>query len=193
MPRIIAGVAGGRRLAVPPGSRTRPTADRTREALFSALHSLRGPLQDARVLDLYAGSGALGLDALSRGAAHALLVENDARALRTLRANVRDLGLGGQVAAETVERVVGAPPRPPYEGAAYDVVLADPPYSTEPERVERVLLDLLRHGWLADDAVLVVERPARGAALTWPAGLQAERERRYGEATLWYGRADRRS
>ena len=191
--RIIAGAAGGRRLAVPPGHRTRPTADRTREALFSSLASLWGPLEGARVLDLYAGSGALGLEALSRGAAHALLVENDARALRTLRANVRELGLGGQVAAESVERLVAAPPRPPYEGPPYDVVVADPPYATEPERVERVLLDLLRHGWLAEDAVLAVERPARGPAVVWPSGLVAERERRYGEATLWYGRADRRS
>ena len=193
MTRIIAGTAGGRRLAVPPGARTRPTADRTREALFSSLVSLQGPLDGARVLDLYAGSGALGLEALSRGAEHALLVENDAKALRVLRANVRDLALPGvQVAAEPVERVVGAPPGAAY-GDAYDVVLADPPYSTTPERVERVLADLVGHGWLADGAVVVVERSSRGPGPAWPGGLVAERERRYGEASLWYGRADRRS
>ncbi|MDP9407002.1 MAG: 16S rRNA (guanine(966)-N(2))-methyltransferase RsmD [Actinomycetota bacterium] len=193
MTRIIAGVAGGRRIAVPPGQRTRPTTDRTREALFSSLVSLLGPLDGARVLDLYAGSGALGLEALSRGAERALLVENDAKALRALRANVRDLGLpGAQVAAEPVERVVGAPPGSAY-GGPYDVVLADPPYATTAERVERVLADLIGHGWLADGAVVAVERSSRGLGPAWPAGLVAERERRYGEATLWYGRADRRS
>ena len=186
MTRIIAGTAGGRRLAVPAGSRTRPTADRAREAMFSSVESLAGPLGGARVLDLYAGSGALGLEALSRGAVSALLVESDPRVLRTLRANVLAVGLSGaDVVGEPVERVVAAPPR----GGPVDLVLADPPYSTEPERVERVLADLVAAGWLNPGAVVVVERPSRGPALTWPPGLVAERDRRYGEALLWYGRA----
>src|SRR5437764_1021295 len=105
MSRIVAGVAGGRRLAVPPGRDTRPTSDRTREALFSALAALVD-LDGARVLDLYAGSGAVGLEALSRGAAHALLVEADPRAARVIRDNARTLDLpGAQIRAEKVERV----------------------------------------------------------------------------------------
>jgi len=184
--RVIAGAAGGRRLAVPPGDRTRPTSDRTREALFSAVESLRGRLEGARVLDLYAGSGAVGLESLSRGADHALLVECDPKALRTLRANVRGLGLpGAQVAAEKVERLVAGPP----VGPAYDVVFADPPYALADSVVAEVLHGLADHGWLAPAAVVVVERSSRGAPLRWPVGLVAVRERRYGEGTLWYGRA----
>lgn len=185
MTRVIAGTAGGRRLAVPPGARTRPTSDRTREALFSAVESMRGALQGARVLDLYAGSGAVGLEALSRGAAAALLVEADARALRTLRANVRALGLlGARVAAEKVERALAGPP----DGPAYDVVFADPPYALADAVVETVLRALVDQGWLATDAVVVVERASRSEPLRWPAGLLGVRERRYGEGTLWYGR-----
>jgi len=184
--RVIAGAAGGRRLAVPPGDRTRPTSDRTREALFSAMESMRGGLEGARVLDLYAGSGAVALESLSRGAGHALLVECDAKVLRTLRANVRTLGLpGADVAAEKVERLLAGPPG----GPAYDVVFADPPYKLADSAVEEVLRELLRSGWLAPAAVVVVERSSRGAPLRWPAGLVGVRERRYGEGTLWYGRA----
>ncbi len=185
MTRVISGSAGGRRLAVPRGTRTRPTSDRTREALFSAVESMRGGLVGARVLDLYAGSGAVGIESLSRGAAHALLVELDPKVLRTLRANLRALGLpGGQIVAAKVERVVAAAPA----GAAYDVAFADPPYAIDDAAVSAVLQGLLEHGWLAPGAVVVVERASRGAPLRWPAGLAAARERRYGEATLWYGR-----
>jgi 16S rRNA (guanine966-N2)-methyltransferase len=183
--RVIAGAAGGRRLAVPRGTRTRPTSDRTREALFSAVESMRGTLFGARVLDLYAGSGAVGLESLSRGAAHALLVEADPKALRTLRANVGALGLpGAQVVAEKVERVLTGPPG----GSVYDLVFADPPYPLGDDAVEAVLRALVRSGWLAADSVVVVERSSRGAPLRWPAGLVGVRERRYGEGTLWYGR-----
>jgi len=183
--RIVAGAAGGRRLAVPPGGRTRPTADRTREALFSSLEALLGPLEGARVLDLYAGSGALGLEALSRGAGHVLLVEHDARALRVLRENTRAVGLpGARVAGEPVERMLAADAPEPY-----DVVLADPPYALAEDRLARVLGRLVAGGWLAADGVVVLERASRGAAPTWPDGLTGERSRRYGEATLWYGRA----
>ena len=109
--RVIAGAAGGRRLAVPPGQGTRPTSDRAREGLFSTWESLRGTLEGARVLDLYGGSGAVGLEALSRGAAHVLLVEADARAARTIRENVRSLGLpGAEVRPGKAEKVVAGPP-----------------------------------------------------------------------------------
>jgi 16S rRNA (guanine966-N2)-methyltransferase len=136
------------------------------------------------VLDLYAGSGALGLEALSRGAAECLLVESDARAARVLHANVAALGLpGARVVVDTVERALATAPAAPY-----DVVLADPPYDTRAQRVAQVLLALLEGGWADAGTVAAVERPTRGAPLTWPAGWEPARERKYGEATLWYGR-----
>jgi 16S rRNA (guanine966-N2)-methyltransferase len=175
--RIIAGQARGRRLRVPPGPATRPTADRAREGLFSSLLSLLD-LDGARVLDLYAGSGALGLEALSRGAGTATFVEEDPAALRVLRANVEAVGRpGADVVDEHVEHFLSRPAT-----SAYDLALLDPPYDDE---VAAVLEDLLP--WLADDAVVVVERDSRGPELAWPAGLEGVRTRRYGAATLWYG------
>jgi 16S rRNA (guanine966-N2)-methyltransferase len=185
MTRVIAGAARGRRLAVPAGRGTRPTADRAREALFSSIEALRGPFPGARVLDLYAGSGAVGLEALSRGAATAVLVESDPAAVRTLRANVEAVGLpGADVRADRVERVVARAP-----GAAYDVVFCDPPYELPDRDLAVVLEDAGRTGWLATGALVVVERATRGGPWVWPEGFTAERSRRYGEATLWYGRA----
>ncbi|MDQ6650000.1 MAG: 16S rRNA (guanine(966)-N(2))-methyltransferase RsmD [Actinomycetota bacterium] len=187
MTRIIAGAAGGRRLAVPSGTATRPTADRVREALFSAVTSAVGEPAGARVLDLYAGSGALGLEALSRGAEHALLVEADARVLRTLRANVAALDLpGAEVRADRVERVLASSPP-----AAYDLALADPPYALDAADVDAVLSALAANGWLAPGALVVLERSSRGRPPAWPQGVQGTLSRRYGEATLWYGRAAR--
>ena len=171
--RIVAGTHRGRRLAVPTGRGTRPTSDRAREGLFSSLLSLVD-LEGARVLDLYAGSGALGLEALSRGAGAATLVESDERALTVLRANAASLGLAAEVVAEPVERFLAGPPQP------YDVVVLDPPYDLD---VDPVLVALVP--WAGD--VVVVERRTRGPAPTWPAGLEPLRSRRYGEATLWYG------
>ena len=112
MTRVIAGTAGGRRLAVPPGTGTRPTSDRAREGLFSTWQSLLGgPLDGERVLDLYAGSGAVGLEALSRGAGHTLLVEADAKAVRTVRENVKNLGLpGADVRSGKAEQIIRATP-----------------------------------------------------------------------------------
>jgi 16S rRNA (guanine966-N2)-methyltransferase len=152
--------------------------------LFSSLAALVGAWAGRRVLDLYAGSGAVGLEALSRGAAHALMVESDPRAVRTITANVETLGLPGAVVRQgRVERVVahGLP------GPAYDVVFADPPYDLTDDELRTVLADLSPA--VADAAVVVVERATRGGAWTWPVGYEAVRSRRYGEATLWYGRA----
>jgi 16S rRNA (guanine966-N2)-methyltransferase len=186
--RVIAGAARGRRLAVPAGRGTRPTSDKAREALFSTLESMTGGLEGSRVLDLYAGSGAVGLEAASRGAAAVVCVESDARAARVLTENVRSLGLPGAVARRVpVERLVGAA-LPPDE-AAYDVVFADPPYTLAGDRVAAVLTALWRGGWLADGAVVAVERATRDGEFAWPAGFTADRSRRYGEGTLWYGRA----
>lgn len=186
MTRIVAGAAGGRRVAVPPGQATRPTSDRAREGLFSTLQALRGSLSGARVLDLYAGSGAVGLEALSRGAAHALLVEADARAARTVRSNIDALGLAGAVLSQAkVDRALAAGPG----GDRYDLVFADPPYAVGDDELGAVLATLRDHDWLRPGALVVVERPARGGEFAWPAGYVPDRSRRYGEAVLWYGRA----
>ncbi|GAA5042107.1 16S rRNA (guanine966-N2)-methyltransferase [Thermocatellispora tengchongensis] len=185
MTRVIAGSAGGRRLAVPAGRATRPTSDRAREGIFSTVGSLLGPLEGASVLDLYAGSGAVGLEALSRGAARAVLVESDPRAVKAIRANIAALGLpGAELVADRVERVLAreAPGR-------FDLVFADPPYALADDVVAAVLERLRDGGWLADDALVAVERESRGPELKWPAGYLEERVRRYGEAAVWYGRA----
>ncbi|MFD3438215.1 16S rRNA (guanine(966)-N(2))-methyltransferase RsmD [Streptomyces sp. NPDC058685] len=186
MTRVIAGTAGGRRLAVPPGTGTRPTSDRAREGLFSSWESLLGTLAGLRVADLYAGSGAVGLEALSRGASHALLVEADARAARIVRENVRTLGLpGAEVRTGKAEQIVTGPaPSDPY-----DVVFLDPPYAVTDDDLREILLTLRSEGWLADDAVVTVERSTRGGEFVWPQGFEPVRARRYGEGTLWYGRA----
>jgi 16S rRNA (guanine966-N2)-methyltransferase len=184
--RIIAGTQGGRRLAAPPGAATRPTSDRVREALFSALETMT-ELSGGRVVDLYAGSGAVGLEALSRGAAHALLVEHDARAARIIRENIRALGIGdrARLANGRVAQVLAAGPG---DEGPYDVVFADPPYPMADAEVAAALAALVGNGWLARGAVVAVERGTRGPALTWVDGITAERSRRYGETMLWYGR-----
>jgi 16S rRNA (guanine966-N2)-methyltransferase len=184
MTRIIAGSAGGRRLAVPPGRGTRPTSDRAREGVFLTLDSLHG-LAGARVADLYAGSGAVGLEALSRGAASALLVESDPKVVRTIKANVRALELdGATVVAAKVERLLAEAP-----DEAYDIVFADPPYAVPDDEVVRVLELLRDNGWLVEGALVAFERETRGKAVMWPEGYVEERVRRYGEASVWYGRA----
>ncbi|KUJ64619.1 16S rRNA (guanine(966)-N(2))-methyltransferase RsmD [Streptomyces albus subsp. albus] len=186
MTRVIAGAAGGRRLAVPPGTGTRPTSDRAREGLFSTWESLLGSLHGARVLDLYGGSGAVGLEALSRGAEHVLLVESDGRAARVIRENVRVIGLpGAEVRTAKAEQISGqqAPAEP------YDVVFLDPPYAVTDEQLREILLTLGRNGWLAPRALVTVERSTRGGEFRWPAEFEGLRARRYGEGTLWYGRA----
>ncbi|MFH9552336.1 16S rRNA (guanine(966)-N(2))-methyltransferase RsmD [Streptomyces sp. NPDC017435] len=186
MTRVIAGAAGGRRLAVPPGTGTRPTSDRAREGLFSTWQSLLGgPLDGERVLDLYAGSGAVGLEALSRGAGHTLLVEADARAARTIRENVKALGLpGAEVRAGKARQIIEAAPAAPY-----DLVFLDPPYAVANDDLREILLTLRSGGWLAADALVTVERSTRGGEFPWPDGFEALRARRYGEGTFWYGRA----
>ena len=169
---------------VPDGRDTRPTSDRAREGLFATVSSIVGPLAGARVLDLYAGSGAVGLEALSRGAEHVLLVEHGARAARVIRQNIEAIGLPG--AAVITDRVERALARGPGEGR-YDVVFADPPYALPAAEVARVLALLTEHGWLAPGALVIVERATRSGPLSWPDGFVPDRARRYGEATFWYG------
>ncbi len=177
--RIVAGTAGGRRLKVPPKG-TRPTSERVREALFNALETA-GELDGARVLDLYAGSGALGLEALSRGASDALFVESDRRAVEVLRGNVAALGLGGTVRAGQVEAVVAAP-----APASYDLVLADPPYAVDAAALGSVLAALAAGGWLGRAALVVVERAARDGEPDWPPGFAPSRAKKYGDTAVFW-------
>ena len=185
MTRVIAGSAGGRRIAVPTGRDTRPTSDRAREGLFATVHSLLGDLDGLRAADLYAGSGAVGLEALSRGAAHVLLVESAKQAAKVIKANVQALGLpGAELVTDRVERVIRTTPPEPY-----DLIFADPPYAV-PDEAVLAMLDALRdNGWLAEGALVAVERATRGEPVRWPAGYTESRARRYGEGTLWYGHA----
>ena len=185
--RIIAGAARGRRLAVPKGTVTRPTSDRAREGLFATVTTIHGPLHGARVLDLYAGSGAVGLEALSRGAARVVFVESDARAAQVIRANLASVALpGGELARGQVQRFLD---RGPGAEAAFDLVVADPPYAASEAEVTGMLTVLASGGWLAPGALVAVERATRAGPLPWPAGYRADRSRRYGEATFWYGLA----
>ena len=183
MTRIIGGTAGGRRLKTPPGDGTRPTSDRVREALFSALESQLGTLSGRSVLDLYAGSGAIALEALSRGAATATAVESDPKVSRLISANAADLGLALTVIARPVERVTAAP-----APEAFDVVFADPPYPLSEDDLARTLRDLDTHGWVTSGSLVIIERSVRSPEPTYPAGWEALRERRYGETVLWYVR-----
>lgn len=180
MSRIVGGAAGGRRLRMPSGRGTRPTSDRVREGLFS---SLGGVLDGKSFLDLYAGSGAVGLEAASRGAAPVVLVERDAKALGVLRVNVATLGLAsvsvrGEPVASYLRRVDES--QPPQQ---FDVVFIDPPYTDPVDEV----LQLVAERWLADDGVVVVERASRDD-FAWPGELVEDRSRHYGDTTLWYGR-----
>lgn len=183
MTRIISGTAGGRRLQTPPGSTTRPTSDRVREALFSRLEH-RGLIEGASVLDLYAGSGALGLEAASRGAAQVLLVESHKAAAKVIRANAVVIGHPGvRVLADTVERALAAGPP---TGLRFDLVLVDPPYDVTEDALAAVLAALVQHQWLAREAFVVVERSSRSPQPTWPDGLELSGEKRYGETAMWF-------
>ncbi len=181
MTRIVAGAAGGRRLVVPDGEVTRPTSDRVREALFSTLGSMLD-LDGLRVLDLYAGSGALGLEAMSRGAGHVTFVERDRRALSCLRRNIDSTGLQPcAVRASDVARALSSCPDEPV-----DLVLVDPPYKVSSHEVIATLARGVDSGWFADGAVVVVERPSREAEPDWPADLEVLQRRDYGDTRLWY-------
>ncbi len=185
MSRIIAGEARGRRIKAPTGHQTRPTSDRVREALFSAVDSALGSLVGLRFLDVYAGSGAVGLEARSRGAGVVTLVEHDRRTAALIRENAQALGFRGvDVVVAPAGRALALPPRAPY-----DVVFLDPPYALPAEDVEADLRALVEHRWLAHEALVVVERSGRGPGPAWPEGLVGDRSRRYGETTLWYGHA----
>ncbi len=185
MTRIIGGRAGGRRLTAPRGADTRPSSDRVREALFSAIEAWCGSLTGLRFLDLYAGSGAVGLEAWSRGAGVVTLVEQNRRTSALISANADSIGFPqAHVVSATVSATLQRTPRAPY-----DLAFLDPPYPLADTAVIADLTALGRFGWLVPGALVVVERSARGAALAWPAGFVATREKKYGDTMLWYGHA----
>lgn len=178
--RVIAGRARGRRLSVPPAG-TRPTSDRVREALFSSLDSEVGDWSSVRFLDLCAGSGAVGLEALSRGAAAATLVEQDRRCLEVLRRNVAAVGAGGEVIAADARSWLPGDRR-------FDVVYIDPPYAVPEEDVHAMLRNLVSADAVSDQALVVIERSSRSGN-PWPqTDWEPLRQREYGDTTLWYGR-----
>lgn len=193
MTRIIAGHAGSLRLEVPKAG-TRPTSDRVREAIFSALESW-GALDGARVLDLYAGSGALGLEAASRGAGDVTLVEKHPQAAQVASRNTRTVlaawgraGSGSSAPRITVERqsVQSFLDRDSSFGtsALWDVVLIDPPYDLGEAKLTANLEALMPR--LAEDAVVLVERSSRSPKPTLPEGLMPLRDKKYGETALWW-------
>lgn len=199
MTRIVAGVVGGRRLSVP-ASGTRPTSDRVREALFSSLETLLPHgLTGARVLDLYAGSGAVGLEAWSRGASRVVLVEAAAVAVKVMRANVASLrdagGRGGGVGVVggkgkiDVLAVRAEKAAVNLAGAEFDVVFADPPYELPTVQVAGVFATLAQVAAARSGAIIVVERASRDR-WEWPLGYRALHDRKYGDATLHYATYD---
>lgn len=180
--RVIAGTLGGRRLTAPRGSRTRPTSDRVREALFMSLE----PFDGLRVVDLFAGSGALAIEALSRGAERADVAESDPGALRVLKANLAALDLAARVTVWPLELPRGL--RRMREAlAAADLVLADPPYGGAVARA--TLAALGEPGTLAAGARVVVEHHVKDALPETAGALARERERRYGETQVTIYRA----
>lgn len=188
MTRIIGGSEGGRRIKTPPGDATRPTSDRVREALFSLLEARYGVLDRLGFLDLYAGSGAIGLEAASRGASWVVGVESDRRTAAVARDNAISLDSVVEIVAQPVASFLAQP-----ASMRVDVVYLDPPYPLTEDDLGRDLASLVANGWLADDALVVVERSRRSPEPDWPAGLEPlpgkRRQKKYGETVLWLAEA----
>jgi 16S rRNA (guanine966-N2)-methyltransferase len=190
MSRIIAGSAGGRRISMPSGPGTRPTTDRVREAVFSAVTawaetSAAAP-QDALAglafCDLYAGSGAVGLEAASRGAAPVLLVERDRRAVQHIRRTATELALSVTTQIADVPSLVRHP-----APADFDIVFVDPPYDQPTETVDNQLRDLIDNGWVSRPGLIILERSRRSAPPNWPISATRTWARAYGETTVYFG------
>ena len=178
--RIVAGEWRGRKLVAPQGQQTRPTADRTRETLFSMLASRLGSFDGLRVADLYAGSGALGLEALSRGAAHATFVETDRPALKAIETNVAAFGAAARVSI----RAMSATALP--AGLSFDLIFADPPY--DPGSGTTIADAVAKADWLAAGGWMAIETQ-RGDAVATPPGWEVAAERDVGRARLTLLRA----
>jgi len=188
--RIIAGSRGGQRIAMPPGDRARPTTDRVREALFSAIAAWAGTaaepversLGGLAFCDLYAGSGAVGLEAASRGASRVLLVERDHRTAQLSRRNAEALGLAVEILTSSVEQVLRKSPDRPF-----DIVFADPPYELDTPTVSAQIELLVVNSWADRDSLIVVERSRRSPKLVWPDVAAQRWSRAYGETILCFG------
>jgi 16S rRNA (guanine966-N2)-methyltransferase len=184
--RIIAGVAKGRTLGTVAGA-TRPTSDRAREGLFSSLLSEFGDFLGLHILDLFGGSGAIALEALSRGATLVHVVEKDSEAQKTIENNYELVNKNKPAGkfhlyAMSAQRFVNDPPK-----EKYHIVYVDPPYDFSDAEIEEILSKLHAGSFLKDDAVIAVERTAKRSHFSWPAGFSAVRERNYGQATIFYG------
>ena len=185
--RIIAGLAKGRTLSTIAGA-TRPTSDRAREGLFSSLLSEFGDFVGLNVLDLFAGSGAIGLEALSRGAQIVHAVEKDESAIHTIKTNsdlVSKSGTTGTFHAYSMSALKFL------EGVApsqYDIVYVDPPYDFSDVELYKCLVRLREAEFLKSGAVVAIERANRGAEIKWPGGYEPLRQRKYGQAVIYYGK-----
>lgn len=185
--RIVSGDFRGKALVTPPGQTTRPTSDRARQAIFNILEHApwSAGLSGKRVIDLFAGSGALGFEALSRGASFCLFVETDEAARGAIRENVDAMGLFGRTRVHRRDATqLGL--RPGADGPAFDLAFLDPPYGKG--LVEVALAKLAEGGWLAPGAVIVAERGVSEPALTAP-GFEPLDDREYGAARVWFLRA----
>lgn len=194
MTRVIAGEFKGHRLAVAPNG-VRPTSDRVREAIFSSLVSKKD-IVGQRVLDLYAGTGALAIEAISRGVAYAVLVERDRKVLAVTKANLTKLGLENravQVLADVnhwVRQSRELSPEQNIRQAGFDLIFMDPPYEKSSADVSSLIIQLLEGKWLAANGVLVVERATKSSLISWPAGIDRIESGIYRDTTVWYGQFD---
>lgn len=182
MTRIIGGDFRGRSLKVP-DAETRPTSSRVREAIFSSVEHAVSGLDDLRVLDLFSGSGAFGIESISRGAAEAVLIEKDLRAADTLHTNVANFGIkkARVVIADAFTDVAQKSGR-----GTFDVVFIDPPYSFADQDVNSLIANLVSNDWLNDYALIVVERGSR-SQVQWPESVEELRKKVYGDTSIWYG------
>lgn len=182
MTRIIGGDFRGRSIKVP-DAETRPTSSRVREAIFSSVEHAVSGLDDLRVLDLFSGSGAFGIESISRGAAEAVLIEKDLRAADTLHSNVANFGIKNArvVIADAFIDVAQKSGR-----GSFDVVFIDPPYSIEDEQVNALIGHLAANDWLNEYALIVVERSSR-SQVVWPDSIEELRKKVYGDTSIWYG------
>lgn len=191
MTRVIAGRARGRPLRVPPRG-TRPTSDRVRESLFASVESrLLGSGRtwaDVAVCDAYAGSGAVAIEAWSRGCPRTVAIEQAKEAVRVIEANIASVGARGdvRVIANSAQTAFA---KPPVDGPV-DVMFLDPPYDVPAQAVSAAVQAAQRNGWLAPEAWVIIERSARAPESPFPVGASIGEvvQRRYGESVLWYGR-----
>jgi len=195
--RIIAGSARGLALSSPRGDRTRPTTDRTKEAVFSALASWNGrgdaaadeQLAGLAFLDLFAGSGSIGLEAASRGAARVVLVESHPATARLITRNVDAVRRSPHDRDQVIEVITATAAaylaRP---AAPFDVIWADPPYALVNADIEQMVTMIVINGWLVDDGLIMIERAARGEPFAWPDALPVQWDKTYGETQVRYAR-----